>query len=81
MKYASHKRQILYVWLHLHEVSKSSQILRNTKENCDYQMLGGGRKEELFNGYKLSDLQDENSIDLFPNNINVFNATKPYIQN
>lgn len=44
-------------------------------------MLGRGRKEELFNGYKLSDLQDENSIDLFPNNINVFNATKPYIQN
>lgn len=41
---------------------------------------GGRWKRELFNRYKLSDLQDENSVALFPNNVNILYATEPYIQ-
>jgi hypothetical protein len=35
----------------------------DTKENGDYQELGEGRKRSLlFNGYRISGLQDENIL-------------------
>jgi hypothetical protein len=38
------------------------------------------RKDLLFNGYRLSDLQDKKTRDLFYNNVNILNTSELYSQ-
>lgn len=35
------------------------------EQDGGYQEMGGGRKRKLLNGYRVSDLQDENVLKMF----------------
>lgn len=62
-----------YCMIHLHEVSKVIRFT-DTESRMVVTRAGEGRKE-LFNEYRVSVLQDENSRDLFHNNVNILTTT------
>ena len=39
-----------------------------------------GRKEELFNGYTVSDLQDEKVLEVCFASVNIFNTTELHLK-
>ena len=77
MKLTSHKKQIIYDSIYT-KVSKLVKVIETENIMVVTKDLGG-RGKLLFNGYKISDLQEEKVLgDLFHNKVNIFNATELY---
>ena len=72
----SHKK-INAVRFHLYEVSKIAKFIE-TEHRTVVTRAGGGRKGDLlFNGYRVSDLQDvRSSKDLFHNTVDILKSTE-----